>query len=98
MLAEGSLAREFGSSKEIVKSVVEALQGKSNPQQAITNSIEIAKEVGNCHYEYQTSWGKTVILSKFNNNRIKSKYNILQYAFVLLYIIGLDWLVIRFNG
>ncbi|XP_048634168.1 cellulose synthase-like protein B3 [Brassica napus] len=60
MLAEGSLAREFGSSKEIVKSVVEALQGKSNPQQAITNSIEIAKEVGNCHYEYQTSWGKTI--------------------------------------
>ncbi|RID66855.1 hypothetical protein BRARA_D01969 [Brassica rapa] len=60
MLAEGSLAREFGSSKEIVKSVVEALQGKSNPQQTITNSIEIAKEVGNCHYEYQTSWGKTI--------------------------------------
>ncbi|KAF3577100.1 hypothetical protein DY000_02035059 [Brassica cretica] len=59
MLAEGSLAREFGSSKEIVKSVVEALQGKSNPQQTITNSIEIAEEVGNCHYEYQTSWGKT---------------------------------------
>ncbi|CAF1866108.1 unnamed protein product [Brassica napus] len=60
MLAEGSLAREFGSSKEIVKSVVEALQGKSNPQQTITNSIEIAEEVGNCHYEYQTSWGKTI--------------------------------------
>uniref|UniRef100_A0A0D3C3P7 Glycosyltransferase 2-like domain-containing protein n=1 Tax=Brassica oleracea var. oleracea TaxID=109376 RepID=A0A0D3C3P7_BRAOL len=59
MLAEGSLAREFGSSKEIVKSVVEALQGKSNPQQTITNSIEIAEEVGNCHYEYQTSWSKT---------------------------------------
>ncbi|CAN7018974.1 unnamed protein product, partial [Brassica oleracea var. botrytis] len=59
MLAEGSLAREFGSSKEIVKSVVEELQGKSNPQQTITNSIEIAEEVGNCHYEYQTSWGKT---------------------------------------
>ncbi|KAG2285776.1 hypothetical protein Bca52824_045380 [Brassica carinata] len=60
MLAEGSLAREFGSSKEIVKSVVEALQGKSNPQQTITNSIEIAEEVGNCHYEYQTSWSKTI--------------------------------------
>lgn len=61
LLTEESLAREFGNSKEMVKSVVVSLQRKSNLQNALIKSIEAAKEVGNFHYEYQTSWGKTVI-------------------------------------
>ncbi|XP_024003856.1 cellulose synthase-like protein B3 isoform X2 [Eutrema salsugineum] len=60
ILAEKNLAKEIGNSKEMVKSVVDALQMKSNPQQTLTNSIEVAKEVGNCHYEHQTSWGNTI--------------------------------------
>lgn len=62
-LAEDSLATKFGSSKEMVISMVEALKRKPNPQNSLTNVIEAAQEVGHCHYEYQTSWGKTVIPS-----------------------------------
>ncbi|CAH8361513.1 unnamed protein product [Eruca vesicaria subsp. sativa] len=60
LLAEESLEKKFGKSKEMVKSMVDALQRKSNPQDTLTNSIEAAQEVGHCHYEDQTSWGKTV--------------------------------------
>ncbi|KAL9286921.1 putative cellulose synthase (UDP-forming) [Arabidopsis thaliana] len=56
-LSEDSLARKYGSSKELVKSVVGALQRKSNPQKSLANLVEAAQEVGHCHYEYQTSWG-----------------------------------------
>ncbi|XP_019101350.1 PREDICTED: cellulose synthase-like protein B3 [Camelina sativa] len=60
-LAEKSLAREFGNSKEMVTSVVNALQRKTNPQHSsLTDSIEAAQEVGHCHYENQTSWGKPI--------------------------------------
>ncbi|CAH2079068.1 unnamed protein product [Thlaspi arvense] len=59
-LDEDSLARKYGNSREMVKSMVEALQRKSNPQNTLANSIEAAHEVGNCHYEYQSSWGKTL--------------------------------------
>ncbi|KFK31113.1 hypothetical protein AALP_AA6G069700 [Arabis alpina] len=59
-LTQESLTREFGNSKEMVKSVAGALQRTSNPQNELTNSIVAAKEVGNFHYECQTSWGKTV--------------------------------------
>ncbi|XP_006293362.2 cellulose synthase-like protein B3 isoform X2 [Capsella rubella] len=60
-LAEDNLAREFGNSKEMVTSVVNALQRKSNRQlSSLTDSLEAAREVGHCHYENQTSWGKTV--------------------------------------
>ncbi|EFH44473.1 hypothetical protein ARALYDRAFT_329979 [Arabidopsis lyrata subsp. lyrata] len=56
-LDEDSLVRKYGSSKEMVKSVVGALQLKSYPQKSLTYFIEAAQEVGHCHYEYQTSWG-----------------------------------------
>ncbi|ANM66819.1 cellulose synthase-like B6 [Arabidopsis thaliana] len=56
-LSEDSLVRKYGSSKELVKSVVDALQRKSNPQKSLANLVEAAQEVGHCHYEYQTSWG-----------------------------------------
>ncbi|KFK31116.1 hypothetical protein AALP_AA6G070100 [Arabis alpina] len=59
-LAEEDLVRKFGNSKEMVNSVVVALQRKSNPQTILTNSLDAAKEVGHCPYEYQTSWGKTI--------------------------------------
>lgn len=58
---EESLEREFGNSKEMVKSVVNALQRKANLQNSFKTSLETAKEVGHCQYEHQTSWGKTVI-------------------------------------
>ncbi|CAA7036873.1 unnamed protein product [Microthlaspi erraticum] len=58
--AEKTLAEMFGISKELVKSAARALQRKANPQNNFTNSIEAATEVGNIHYEYQTSWGKTI--------------------------------------
>ncbi|KAL1220610.1 Cellulose synthase-like protein B6 [Cardamine amara subsp. amara] len=58
LLGEDSLVRTYGSSKELVKSVVDALQKKSsNPKNSLKNFIEAAQEVGHCHYEYQTSWG-----------------------------------------
>ncbi|CAN6843042.1 unnamed protein product [Brassica oleracea] len=60
LLAAERLERDFGKSKEMVKSVVDALQRKSNPQDTLINSSEAAQAVGHCHYEYQTSWGKTV--------------------------------------
>ncbi|VVB07425.1 unnamed protein product [Arabis nemorensis] len=60
ILTQESLTREFGNSKAIVKSVVSALQRESNPQNELTNSTQAAKEVGNSHYEYETSWGKTI--------------------------------------
>ncbi|KAG7547490.1 Nucleotide-diphospho-sugar transferase [Arabidopsis suecica] len=56
-LAEDSLVKRYGSSKELVQSVVDALQRKSNPQKSLENLIEEAQQVGHCHYEYQTSWG-----------------------------------------
>ncbi|VVB07424.1 unnamed protein product [Arabis nemorensis] len=59
-LAEENLVREFGNSKEMANSVIDALQRKSNPQAILTNSLEAANEVGHCPYEYQTSWGKTI--------------------------------------
>ncbi|CAN8247687.1 unnamed protein product [Cochlearia groenlandica] len=52
--------RNFGNSKEVVKSVIDALQRKSNPQNTLTNSIKASEEAGTCHYEDQTNWGKTI--------------------------------------
>ncbi|KAJ0234762.1 hypothetical protein HA466_0271280 [Hirschfeldia incana] len=60
LLDEDSLAKNFGSSKELVKSIVEALQRKSNPKTTLTNFIETAQMVGSCHYEHQTNWGETL--------------------------------------
>ncbi|CAA7049535.1 unnamed protein product [Microthlaspi erraticum] len=59
-VGEKSLEREFGNSKEMAKSVVDALQRKANFQNSLTESLEMAKEVGQCQYEHQTSWGKTI--------------------------------------
>nr|AAC25943.1 putative cellulose synthase [Arabidopsis thaliana] len=45
-LVKDSLARRFGNSKEMMKSVVDAIQRNPNPQNILTNSIEAAREVG----------------------------------------------------
>ena len=52
----------------MVKSVVDALQRKPFPQKNLKDSLETAQEMGHCHYEYQTSWGKNVIL--FSNESL----------------------------
>ncbi|XP_010522356.1 PREDICTED: cellulose synthase-like protein B4 isoform X2 [Tarenaya hassleriana] len=60
LLGEGKLEREYGDCKEMVKSAVEALRGKSTPQNDLTISLEAAHRVGACDYEYTTNWGKTI--------------------------------------
>ncbi|CAN8232009.1 unnamed protein product [Cochlearia groenlandica] len=58
-LSSDATTMKYGSSKEMVKSVANALQRKPNPQNiTLANFIEAAKQVGHCLYEYQTSWGK----------------------------------------
>ncbi|CAN6834287.1 unnamed protein product [Brassica oleracea var. botrytis] len=59
-LDDESLAAKLGSSKEIRKSVANALQRKSNSQNILTNFLDEAREVGHCQYESQTSWGKII--------------------------------------
>ncbi|ESQ50248.1 hypothetical protein EUTSA_v10001915mg [Eutrema salsugineum] len=60
ILTDDNLSKVFGHSIEMTKSVVSALRGKLNRQHSLTYSLEAAREVGNLHYEYQTSWGKTI--------------------------------------
>ncbi|XP_059449352.1 cellulose synthase-like protein H1 [Corylus avellana] len=48
---------EFGSSKELIKSVAYALKGKTGPADHLWDSIEAAHQVANCGYEFSTSWG-----------------------------------------
>ena len=58
--------QKFGSSREIVKSAADALEGKtysanySNP----SSFLEAAIQVSACGYEFGTAWGKQVILNK----------------------------------
>ncbi|XP_062152368.1 cellulose synthase-like protein B4 isoform X2 [Alnus glutinosa] len=49
---------EFGSSKELIKSVAHALKGKRDPPNHLWDSIEAAHQVASCGYESSTSWGK----------------------------------------
>ncbi|KAK7324811.1 hypothetical protein VNO77_28666 [Canavalia gladiata] len=51
----------FGTSKGFVESAIVALEGKtSNPNNNICNSLEAAREVAGCEYEYGTAWGEQV--------------------------------------
>ncbi|KAK7324809.1 hypothetical protein VNO77_28664 [Canavalia gladiata] len=58
--ADKILVQQFGSSKELVKSVAHALEGSTYSLNDISPSsfIEAATQVGNCGYEYGTCWGK----------------------------------------
>lgn len=57
-LGEDRLSNEFGESKEFVKSVVEALKGKTNCSNNLLNFLEEAHRLGDSTYEYGTGWGK----------------------------------------
>ncbi|KAH1222434.1 Cellulose synthase-like protein H1 [Glycine max] len=59
-LEEKILIRQFGSSKEFIKSAAHALGGNAYSANDITpsNFIEAATQVANCEYEDDTFWGK----------------------------------------
>ncbi|XP_010556996.1 PREDICTED: cellulose synthase-like protein B3 isoform X2 [Tarenaya hassleriana] len=59
LLEEGNLKREYGNCEEMVTSAADALQGKSNPKNGLTSSLEAAHRVADCDYEHCTNWGKT---------------------------------------
>jgi len=56
---------EFGSSKELIKSVAHAFKGKRDPPNHLWDSIEAAHQVASCGYESSTSWGKEVSNQKW---------------------------------
>ena len=59
-LAYEETLQEFGSSKELIKSVVLALKGNTNPSNCLRNSIQASYQIASCEYEYGTSWGTKV--------------------------------------
>lgn len=51
----------FGTSKRFIESATHALEGKtSTPIDNLCNTLEAAKKVASCTYEYGTTWGKQV--------------------------------------
>ncbi|XP_020238378.1 cellulose synthase-like protein H1 [Cajanus cajan] len=51
----------FGTSKVLVESATDALEGKTlSPNNNLCNSLEAAREVASCEYDYGTAWGKQV--------------------------------------
>ncbi|XP_027339834.1 cellulose synthase-like protein H1 isoform X2 [Abrus precatorius] len=51
----------FGTSKGFVESAADALEGKTfSSNNDLCNSLEAAKEVASCGYEYGTAWGTQV--------------------------------------
>lgn len=61
-LSEVELKQKFGASKELMKSVNHALEGKtfSASDIDVTNVVEEAIQVASYGYEYGTGWGKQV--------------------------------------
>ncbi|KAG7983395.1 hypothetical protein I3843_04G104400 [Carya illinoinensis] len=55
-LAE-DICSKFGNSKELIKSVADALKGKTRPPNSLQSCIEAAYQVSGCGYENGTSWG-----------------------------------------
>ncbi|KAK1567396.1 hypothetical protein Q3G72_011643 [Acer saccharum] len=68
-LAENDeLVREFGISKEFIKSAGDAFGGNSAycpSNNYISDSIEAAYQVANCDYESGTNWGKRVGIKQY---------------------------------
>lgn len=56
----GDIFCKFGSSKELTKSVVDALEGKTLPPNNLQSFIEAACQVSGCGYEDGTCWGTKV--------------------------------------
>jgi len=61
-LSKDELEQKFGDSKEIMKTVHDALEGKTYlPNHTnISMAIDIAAQVASCGYEHGTGWGKYV--------------------------------------
>ncbi|KAK7312700.1 hypothetical protein VNO77_36772 [Canavalia gladiata] len=61
-ISEEEIKRKFGASKEIMKSVAQALEGKTySPNDInISNMVDVATQVAGYGYEYGTAWGKQV--------------------------------------
>ncbi|CAL0333934.1 unnamed protein product [Lupinus luteus] len=63
IISEKELKQKFGGSEELVKSVADALEGRSySPHDDInvSNTLEAASEVASCGYEYANGWGQQV--------------------------------------
>ncbi|KAL2328376.1 hypothetical protein Fmac_021803 [Flemingia macrophylla] len=56
------LKQKFGALKEFVKSVANALEGRTNSTNdiKISNYVDLANQIAACGYEYGTEWGKQV--------------------------------------
>lgn len=51
----------FGTSKRFIESATHALEGKTFTRiDNLCNTLETAKKVASCTYEYGTAWGKQV--------------------------------------
>lgn len=64
-LHEEILRQRFGSSTELSKSVAKTMSRMYEETPAFhcdSSTLEAAKEVASCHYEFETSWGKDVSL------------------------------------
>ena len=61
------LVKEFGNSKEFIKSAGHALKGKTDIRMNPSNSLDAAHQVAGPAYEYGSSWGEKV--SKILNDR-----------------------------
>ncbi|XP_044466004.1 cellulose synthase-like protein B4 [Mangifera indica] len=59
-LYDNESLKEYGNSKEFMKSAVDALKGKTDYfRSSLSNSLEAAHQVASCSYEYCTGgWGK----------------------------------------
>ncbi|KAG7983408.1 hypothetical protein I3843_04G104800 [Carya illinoinensis] len=56
------LSSGFGNSKELIKSAVDALKGKTGhePYINLQSYVEAAYQIAGCGYEYGTSWGTKI--------------------------------------
>ncbi|KAJ1381427.1 Protein kinase-like domain superfamily [Sesbania bispinosa] len=61
-ISEEELKQKFGTSKELINSVVHALEGRTySPNDInISNTIDVAGIVASYRYEYETDWGEQV--------------------------------------
>lgn len=64
-IADDELLKKFGNSKEFVKSAAHALEGKTGFSSSnLSNSLDAARQVADCGYEFGGSWGDGVSMKK----------------------------------
>lgn len=61
-MSEKELKQNFGASKDLIKSAVDALEGRTHSPSDInvSNATEKASQLADSGYEYGTGWGKQV--------------------------------------